>query len=179
VISETIDAITERHSATKNAVQVTRRKAGTIRKVKSERGAPAPSAGQATGAQAATKISDPPVRSHLEKGISELQGLHAVLLSEDLDPRILADFREALNRVRTAAWAAQQYVTRKETDQGSSSVISFLVGERIRATYQLCQAISEDLRRTDIERQAGSLIQLYEVMSALTAQLKGVVNNLG
>jgi hypothetical protein len=95
-----------------------------------------------------------------------------------LDPRILADFREALNRVRTAAWAAQQYVTQKETDQGSSSVISFLVGERIRATYQLCQAINEDLKRTDIELQPSSVIQLYEVMSALTEQLKGVVNKL-
>jgi hypothetical protein len=179
VISETIDAIADRSSAAKNAGQVTRRKAGTIRKVKNERGAPAPSAGQAIGAQAATKIGDLPVRSHLEKGISELQGLHGVLLSQDLDPHVLADFRDALKRVRTAAWAAQQYVSQKETDQGSSSVMSFLVGERLRATYHLCQAISEELKRTDIDLQAGSLIQLYEVMSALTEQLKGVVNKLG
>ena len=126
-----------------------------------------------------TKIGDLPVRSHLEKGILEFQGLHAVLLSEDLDPRILADFRDALNRVRTAAWAAQQYIARKESEQDSTSVLSFLAGERIRATYQLCQAISEDLKRTDIEVPAGSLIQLYEVMAALTEQLKGVVNRMG
>ena len=117
--------------------------------------------------------------SPLEQAIVELQRLHEVLLSGDLDPQILADFRDALNRVRNAAWAAQKYVVRKETDQGSSSVLSLLVGERIRNTYQLCQAISEDLKRTDIEFQAGSLVQLYEVMSALTEQLKGVVNRLG
>ena len=58
-------------------------------------------------------------------------------------------------------------------------MLSLLIGERIRNTYQLCQAISEDLKRTDIEVQAGSLVQLYEVMSALTEQLKGVVNRLG
>jgi hypothetical protein len=34
------------------------------------------------------------------------------------------------------------------------------------------------LRRTDIEIQAGSLVQLYEVMSALTEQLKGVISRL-
>jgi hypothetical protein len=101
------------------------------------------------------------------------------LLSGDLDPEVLADFRDSLNRVRTAAWAAQQYVTRKETDQDSTSVLSFLAGERIRAAHHLCQAISEDLRRTDIEIQAGSLVQLYEVMSDLTEQLKGVINRLG
>jgi hypothetical protein len=102
-----------------------------------------------------------------------------VLLSGDLDPRILADFRDAVNRVRTAAWAAQQYVARKDTDEGASSVLTLLAVERVRATYQLCQSISEDLKRTDVEIAAGSLIQLYEVMSALAEQLKGAINRLG
>jgi hypothetical protein len=73
-----------------------------------------------------------------------------------------------LNRVRTATWAAQRYVIRNETEQDSGSVLSFLVGERIRATYQLCQATSDDLKRTDIDLQAGSPVQLYEVTKALT-----------
>ena len=121
----------------------------------------------------------PNVRSRLENAIAELQRLHEMLLSGDLDSEILADFRDSLNRVRNAAWAAQQYVTRKETDQDSSTVLSFLVGERIRATHHLCQAISEDLRRTDIDMQAGSLIQLHEVMNDLAEQLKGAINRLG
>src|SRR5260370_22049091 len=89
--------------------------------------------------------------SPLEQAIVELQRLHEVLLSGDLDPLILADFRDALNRVRNTAWAAQQYVAFKETEQDSGSVLSLLVGERIRVTYHLCQAISDDLKRTDIE----------------------------
>jgi hypothetical protein len=133
----------------------------------------------ATGSGTNQKNDAPTIPSRLEKAISELQSLNDLLLSGDLDPHILADFRDALNRVRTAAWAAQQYVARKETDQGASSVLSLLVGERIRNTYQLCQAISEDLKRTDIQIQAGSLVQLYEVMSALTEQLKGTVKLLG
>src|SRR5438552_14543485 len=90
-------------------------------------------------------------QSPLEQAIVELQRLHEVLLSGDLEPRVLADFRDALNRVRMAAWAAQQYMACKETEQDSASVLSFLVGARIRATYQLCQAISDDLKRTDVE----------------------------
>jgi hypothetical protein len=117
--------------------------------------------------------------STLEQAIVELQRLHEILLAGDLEPRVLADFRDALNRARTAAWAAQQYVARKETQQDSSSVLSFLVGERIRATYQLCQAISDDLKRTDIDFQAGSLIQLHEVAKALTEQLKSVIDKRG
>jgi hypothetical protein len=117
--------------------------------------------------------------SPLEQAIVELQHLHEVLLSDDLEPRVLADFRDALNRVRTAAWAAQQYVACKETEQDSGSVLSLLVGERIRVTYQLCQAISDDLKRTDIDFQAGSLVQLHEATKALTEQLEGVINKRG
>ena len=156
------------------------RKASPTRKLKTEPSKSAQATQQAmTQEEIKTKIGGPAVSSRLEQAISELQGLNELLLSGDLDPHILRDFRDALNRVRTAAWAAHQYVARKETDQGSISVLSLLVGARIRTTYQLCQAISEDLKRTDIEIQAGSLVQLYEVMSALTEQLRGVVNRLG
>jgi hypothetical protein len=117
--------------------------------------------------------------SPLEQAIVELQRLHEVLLSGDLEPRVLADFRDALNRVRTAAWAAQQYMACKETEQDSGSVLSLLVGERVRVTYQLCQAISDDLKRTDIDFQAGSLVQLHEATKALTEQLEGVINKRG
>jgi hypothetical protein len=117
--------------------------------------------------------------SPLEQAIVELQRLHEVLISGDLEPRVLTDFRDALNRVRTAAWAAQQYVIRKETEQDSGSVLSLLFGERVRVTYQLCQAISDDLKQTDIDFQAGSLVQLHDATKALTEQLEGVINKRG
>ena len=121
-----------------------------------------------------TRDSD--ARSPLKQAIVELQRLHEVLLAGDLEPRVLADFRDALSRVRTAAWAAQQYLGCKETEQDSTSVLSLLAAERIRVAYQLCQAISEDLKRTDIDFQAGSLVQLCEVTKKLAEQLGGVLN---
>jgi hypothetical protein len=144
----------------------------TTRKLKDERSKSVQSTLQAavrSGTQQRT--GSPAVSSRLEKAISELQGLNKLLLSGDLDPRVLASFRDAVNRVRTAEWAAQQYVARKETDEGLSGVLTLLAVERVRATYQLCQSIREDLKRTDIKVPAGSLIQLCEVMTALTEQL--------
>ncbi len=115
-------------------------------------------------------------QSPLKQAIGELQQLHEVLLAGDLEPRVLTDFRDALSRVRTVAWAAQQYLACKETEQDSTSVLSLLAAERIRVAYQLCQAISEDLKRTDIDFQAGSLVQLCEVTKALAEQLAGVLD---
>jgi hypothetical protein len=153
------------------------RKGAPARKPKKEQGSSIQQAVARVVAQ--PTVGNPNVPSRLESAISELQGLHELLLSGDLDPRVLADFRDALNRVRTAAWAAQQYVARKETDQDSSSVLSFLVGDRIRAAYNLCQGVCDDLKRTDIKFQAGSLVQLHEVTRALTEQLNDTVNRLG
>ena len=115
-------------------------------------------------------------RSRLEQAIVELQQLDGVLLSGNLEPRILEDFRDALNRVRNAAWVAHQSVIRKEVEHDSKDVLSFLVGERIRAAYQLCELISEDLKRTDVEFQTGSLVELHDIMKALTGQLNDIIN---
>src|SRR6266566_7561042 len=80
------------------------------------------------------------VSSRLQKGIVELQSLHESLLSgEGLDPRILTDFRDSLNRVRNTAWSAQQYLAQKTTGADSAGVLSLLTGERVRVAYQLCQ----------------------------------------
>jgi hypothetical protein len=157
-----------------------RRKATLTRKLKDEQKKPVVST-QNGAAKIATlqEVDRPAVPSRLEKAIVELQNLNETLLSGDLEPTVLADFRDAVNRVRTAAWAAQQYVTSRETGEELTSVLTLLAGERVRVTYQLCQSISQDLKRPDLEVPAGSLIQLYEVMSALTEQLKGVVNKLG
>jgi hypothetical protein len=180
VTSETIDAIADRSSATKNAGPVTIRKARTTRKLKSERLVSAPSTVQAVARSATpSKINNPNVRSRLEKGIFELQGLHDLLLSSEVDPDVLTDLRDALNRVRNTAWVAQQYVIRQESDGSSTRVRSLLAGERIRAAYQLCQALTDDLEGTDIDFQRGSLLQLDEVTTILTKRLRGVISRLG
>jgi hypothetical protein len=120
-----------------------------------------------------------PVRSRLQDAISELQALHELLHSGELDPQILADFRDALNRVRNTAWAAQRYANRKASDQDSTDVLSFLARERIRATYHLCRAVNEDLKQTDIQFQRGSVIELDEITKPLTEQLNSVITRVG
>ncbi|HLQ52564.1 MAG TPA: hypothetical protein VK129_13765 [Terriglobales bacterium] len=116
------------------------------------------------------------VSHRLEKAITELRGLQELLLSgEGLEPSILSDFRDALNRIRNTAWSAQQYIVLKATDQDSTTVLSILAGERVRAAYQLCQAIQADLKSDDARFQQGQLIQLYLAAKALSEQLGKVV----
>jgi hypothetical protein len=116
------------------------------------------------------------VSGRLAKAIPELRRLQKLLLAgENLDPRILTDFRDALNHVRNTAWSAHQYIASQNTEQDSSSVLSVVAGERVRVAYQLCQAIQTDLKSSDIKFQPGQLIQLSLAAKALIEQLGEVV----
>jgi hypothetical protein len=114
----------------------------------------------------------------LKTTIEELAGIQSLLVTGELDPRILADFRDAVNRVRNTAWAAYQYAELKITGRDWGSIISVAAAERMRATYQLCQAIQEDLASTDVQLQAGQLIQLHEATKTLTEKLDEVIRGL-
>ena len=112
------------------------------------------------------------VSRRLAKAIPELRRLQKLLLSgENLDPRLLTDFRDALNHVRNTAWSAHQYIASQNTDQDSAIVLSVVAGERVRVAYQLCQAIQADLKSSDIKFQTGQLIQLSLAAKALIEQL--------
>lgn len=119
------------------------------------------------------------VSRRLEKAIPELRSLQKLLLSgEELDPRILTDFRDALNHVRNTAWSAHQYIAAQGSDRDSTTVLSVLAGERVRVAYQLCQVIQANLKSTDIKCQTGHLIQLHSAAKALVEQLDELVGEI-
>ena len=118
------------------------------------------------------------VSQRLASAMVELRSLQKLLPSGDLDPYVLSDFRVALNRIRNTAWVAQQFAASKVSGAGSAGVASLLLSERIRAAYQLCRAIQEDLGRKDIQFQRGQLSELYAAATQLAEQLKqkGIVD---
>jgi hypothetical protein len=106
-----------------------------------------------------------------------LHEVEALMASADLDARILSDFRDAVNRVRTTAWATQQYAETKDTERDPSKVLSLLAGERVRAAYQLCRAIGQDLGRPDLRFQPGQLLQLRTAAKELMRQLNAAIGD--
>jgi hypothetical protein len=118
-------------------------------------------------AKAKTDVAD-----RLENAIVELLALQEVLSSDQVEGRVLSDFRDALNRVRNTAWAAQKYVASREFGEGTSGLTSFLASERVRCAFQLCRSIDEDLQRADVEFQKGQLAQLQGAIGDLNKQLQ-------
>jgi hypothetical protein len=112
------------------------------------------------------------VSERLKTAIADLRPLQSLLLSDDLPACVLSDFRDALNLVRNAAWAAQQSVALKVSGKSSPDVVSLLAQERIRAAYQVCRLIQKDLHNDAIQFQKGQLVELQGALSDLSAELK-------
>jgi hypothetical protein len=112
----------------------------------------------------------------LQNVTNELREIQdSLTLEKDVDPRILTDFRDAVNRVRNTAWAVEQYANSKSTQSDPQTVISVLAGERVRVAYQLCKLIQTDLSNSDIQFQKGQLLQFRDVTHELENQLDASV----
>lgn len=125
---------------------------------------------------ASTSEKEETISVRLQHITRELREIHESLTSsEQADPRILTDFRDALNRVRNAAWAVEQLANSKTSETDPMSVMSVLAGERVRVTYQLCKLVMGDLSNEDIRFKLGQLMELHEVVQELEKKLAGSI----
>ena len=121
-------------------------------------------------------VESPDIAARLESLTEELRKSERLLLSgSELPPRILADFRAAVNRVRNSAWALQQYAETEETERDPDTLLAVLAGERLRVAYRLCEIIRADLSNPQIVLQKGPLLQLQQAMQQLLEALSGAL----
>lgn len=120
----------------------------------------------------------PNISATLQSVTQELRRLQELLLSaEKPDPRILTEFRDAVNRIRQAAWALHQYGEIIADQTSSNPIASILAVERIRTVCQLCKLIEADLGNPEIHLPNGQLDGLCRTMSQLTQRLREYVGS--
>jgi len=80
------------------------------------------------------------ITSQMSRITGELNRLDTLLKAGQVDGRVLTEFRDAVNRVRTSGWQVQVWL---EGDSGALSVL--MMEERIRAATRLCQQLSVEI----------------------------------
>ena len=112
----------------------------------------------------------------LQGGTNELRRIQESLVTEqELDSRILTDFRDAVNRIRNTAWAMEQYANSKTTKSDAEPVLSVVAGERVRAAYQLARLLQTDLGNPQIRFQRGQLVSLFDATQELELKLRELI----
>jgi hypothetical protein len=118
-----------------------------------------------------TAVTQNSLESRLKKSTADLLELEQSLMSGDTDARVLRDFRDAVDYVRKAAWAVQEWQARQSQRHDTSTVLPLLMFERIRRATQLCKAISTDLEDRIATSESHGIAELSDTIDALRAQL--------
>lgn len=107
------------------------------------------------------------VNFRLKKTSAELVKLGQAVQSGSVDPRILMEFREAVDYVRKTAWAVQEWQERQLQKHDPQTVLPLVIAERIRRATQLNQAITADMVARAITRETAGIDEFFRAIESL------------
>ena len=88
-----------------------------------------------------------------------------------MDPRVLREFRDAVDYVRKTAWALQELQERKAQQKDTATVRSLLTDERVRRAVQLSKALSADLDTREVTDATPGIAELFRAIQDLHPRL--------
>jgi hypothetical protein len=114
------------------------------------------------------------VTFRLKKTSAELLKLEKSIKQGGIDPRVLSEFRDAVDYVRKTAWAVQEWQERQLRQRDTATVLPLLTAERIRRAAQLSEVVASDLdthqvtyETTGIDKLFGAVGRLHERLTCL------------
>ena len=114
---------------------------------------------------------DQPVTSRLAAATAELQVLEEQVKTGNLDPRVLREFRNAVDHIRNTAWAVQQWVGLERDKKDPYEVLPMMSAERVKRATQLCEDLRHDLANLEIGIETAGIAELYQALTALGEKL--------
>ncbi|MFZ0886487.1 MAG: hypothetical protein WAN14_24005 [Candidatus Acidiferrales bacterium] len=113
-----------------------------------------------------------PLTARLEAATGELQQLEALVKSGELDARVLAEFRNAVDHIRGTTWAVQKWLGLNQESGGDPfSVLPVMSAERVKRATQITNDLSLDLQSTDIGIETQGIEELYDAVDNLRRRL--------
>jgi hypothetical protein len=113
------------------------------------------------------------VNLQMKKAGVELQRLEKSLRSQGIDLRLLKEFRDAVDYMQAIAGSVQQ-ARERQTANDEEGVESWLVGERIRRTMNLCLEVMTDFDGGRITKDTKGIGELQELLSKASLRLRSL-----
>ena len=111
------------------------------------------------------------VNFQLKKTCADLVKLEYDMRSGPIDPRILREFRDAVDHVRKTAWAVQEWQERRSRRHDPHTVLPLLTAERIRRATQLCEAIFTDSDAHEVTRETVGVDEFFQAVERVHQNL--------
>ena len=114
-----------------------------------------------------------PLTEKLKRLTGELDALAGELKADPApDLSALSDFRTAVDNVRVAAWSISELMNARHSSKNPQSVLTFLVGQRLRRFEQMANDVCLDLDDHVLPRQEYLLQPIARAVNALQERLK-------
>lgn len=112
------------------------------------------------------------ITERLESSTKELQQLEVLVKSGDLDSRVLNEFRNAVDHIRSTTWAVQRWLGLSHESGGDPfSVLPILAEERVRRATQITSDLVLDLQAVDVGVDTKGIGELAQAVNDLNYRL--------
>jgi hypothetical protein len=111
------------------------------------------------------------VTFRLKMAIDDLLKLEKTIRSGGMDPRVLREFRDAVDYVRKTAWALQELQERQVQQRDTATVRSLLTDERVRRVTQLSKSLVSDLDSHEVTDGTSGAADLFRAIEGLYRRL--------
>jgi hypothetical protein len=94
-----------------------------------------------------------------------------------MDLRLLSEFRDTVDYIRTAAMAVQQLREHQLRGRDEEEIIAVLVAERIRRATNLCLDLTADLEAGRVTNDTKGVDELHRCLEQACERLRHVLNS--
>jgi len=112
------------------------------------------------------------VNLQVKKTSVELQKLEKSLQAEGIDFRLLSEFRDTVDTIRTTSLAVQQLRELQLKGQDSEEIVSVLVASRVRRATSLCHEIVADIDSGKMSSNTKDIDELYDSLELACERLR-------
>jgi len=117
------------------------------------------------------------VNLQVKKTSVELQKLEKSLQAEGIDFRLLSEFRDTVDTLRTTALAVQQLREFQLKGRDDSEIVSMLISNRVHRATNLCHELVADLDAGKISNGIKGIDELYDSLEQACDRLRHLLKS--
>jgi len=116
-----------------------------------------------------------PMANQVTRTIEELNQVEQGLVIDKVDPRIIAQFHDAVEHLRQTAWSVVQWVDLNSKGGDPFEVLPQLEAERLHMLRKLAHNVTADLDGGSVTRFTEGISNMYEEVQSLYRGLRKIV----
>src|SRR5205807_5290826 len=131
----------------------------------------------AADTESAEPSEEPTIPDQIMRTLTELNELEQHLVKEKVDPRIIAQFHDAMEHTRQTAWTVQQWIDLQASGGDPFGVLPQLEAERMHLLMKLSKNVIADIDSTSINEFTEGLGELHQTTQQLYKSLSKLFSN--